>query len=169
MHRNRVPLMCVVGIGRDRCKDREAGQNMGMPANRVMRQRACGFGKNDRKGDESKRLPKLGNLEPNKKGDESATRSREEAPNGTLLGIVTPGCQLGGDIEPCGENGECKEPYSHVSVLPGLEMEIDDDAAIEGERANHHVLHLEVLRFESASKSRDNQHDDGEGESGPGA
>ena len=54
-----------------------------------------------------------------------------------------------------------------MSVLPRFEMEIHDNAAIEGEGADHHVLHLEVLRFESASKNRDDEHDGGEGNRGP--
>ncbi len=54
-----------------------------------------------------------------------------------------------------------------MSVVWGFEMQIDDDAAIESKRAEESVLHLQVARFESAAKSRENEHDGGESERGP--
>src|SRR4029077_8825847 len=46
-------------------------------------------------------------------------------------------------------------------------MQIDDDTAIHGERAEESVLHLDVRRFESAAKSGDDEHHSSEGERRP--
>jgi len=52
-------------------------------------------------------------------------------------------------------------------MLWGFEMQIDDDAAIESNRAEESVLHLQMGRFESAAKSRENEHDGGKSERRP--
>src|SRR5438132_1458479 len=140
---------------------------MRVPSKRVITEHKRGTGQNHHESDESEWLQKRGSLKPDKKSDESAASGREQAANGALLGIVTQGSQLGGEIERGTENGKSEQPQADVSVLRGFKMQIDDDAAIEGERADQRVLHLKVLRFESASKSCDDDHDGGEGERGP--
>ncbi len=46
-------------------------------------------------------------------------------------------------------------------------MQIDGDAAIERKCTDKSVLHLQVVRFESAAKSRDDDHDGGECQGSP--
>jgi hypothetical protein len=46
-------------------------------------------------------------------------------------------------------------------------MQIDDDAAIDSERADESVLSLQVRRFEGAAETRENEHDGGESERRP--
>src|SRR6266852_7569672 len=126
-----------------------------------------GFGQKHREGDESKRLPKLRNFKPDEQGDEAATRGGEESANGALLTIIPQGSQLGGEIEDGTKNGKTEQTHSHVSIRRSFEMQIDDDGAIERERTEEGVLHLQVRRLESAAKSRDGEHHGRESERRP--
>src|SRR5438128_1567722 len=89
---NGVPAVNTGRIGRESCVDGETRKKIRVPGKRVITNRARGFRQNHRKGDEREWLPKLRHLKPDKKRDESASCSREEATNGTLLGIVTQSC-----------------------------------------------------------------------------
>ena len=91
-HQNGVPAVNTGRIGRESCVDGETRKKIRVPGKRVITNRARGFRQNHRKGDEREWLPKLRHLKPDKKRDESASCSREEATNGTLLGIVTQSC-----------------------------------------------------------------------------
>src|SRR5713226_7861862 len=126
-----------------------------------------GFGQKHREGDESKRLPKLRNFKPDEQGDEAATRGGEESANGALLTIIPQGSQLGGEIEDGTKNGKTEQTHSHVSIRRSFEMQIDDDGAIERERTEEGVLHLQVPRLDGAAKSRDDEHHRGESERRP--
>src|SRR5439155_671580 len=84
-------LLQVVVI-KVRAEEGTEADDVRLPGKRVITNRARGFRQNHRKGDEREWLPKLRHLKPDKKRDESASCSREEATNGTLLGIVTQSC-----------------------------------------------------------------------------
>src|SRR5882762_154180 len=134
-HRHGVPGVDAAGISRECREHGETGEKMRMPGKRVIAQRARRLGQNHRESDESEGLPKLRRFEPDEKNKETAARGGEEAANRALRGIVTQGGQPGGEIERCTEDGKSKQPQAYVSVFWGFEVQIDDDAAIDGECA----------------------------------
>ena len=137
-----------------------------MPADGVMRQGARGLGQNHREGDESERLPKFGNFEPDQKCDEGRARRRKETTEGALRKIVSLGCEPGRQIKHGAENRQSQQAHAHMRVW-SFEMQVDRRCAEECEEAKQRVLHLEMARFERFSHRSQGQHERGERHRGP--
>src|SRR5690348_10777863 len=132
-----------------------------------MRQGTRCFGQNDRKGDESKRLPKLGNFVPNEEGNQGRACCSEETAQSSLLSVITMRGEPGGEIKHSAENWQGQQSDVHMRVFRSFEMQVNCDGLEKCEEAEQRILHLQMPRFERAPDGSERKHKRSERDRGP--